>query len=579
MSDTLISPGGGALALTGRTPLMDQQLVIRDILAYRRRILQDSPLHCWPLTEASGTTAADIGSSPANGTYVATVTLGTTPGPTYELAPHWDGSVSAGRVTIAPGAMTPPLTFECWVRLMGTSGDGFLTICYAPATLDGLGLFFGGGNAKKLTFEIANVDHFSTAALSLGIWNHIAITFSVGGSCQFYINGAADATFSGFTSWTPVGIGKGISVNETWNGEIGYVSFYPAVLSQATIQAHYNAGPPLPGTNLSLAMSPATPPMDLGLIIRDPNSYQKQVLLDGATAYWRLNEATGAVTAVDSTANGKNGTYSGGVTLGGASMLPIPTVASSVTFDGVNGKVATTPTTVPIGATFSLEVWAKWTVNNQRPFISNRLSSNVNGEVYFGKSSGRVLCFTQDSGGQTSNAAALSDGNRHHIVWTFDGSNTRIYVDGAIDKTVAATHITLTQPVNLGFDVANNEFLAGTLQECAVYSGVVLTPTQVADHFVKGTLMGGPGTNLGLALTGGTPANVQSQVRSPGGGSLALTGNTAFMDLAIRPGPGSLTLTGVTPGFNAGLSFAYLIIVSAETHTYDIAADGTITVN
>src|SRR5213593_2714324 len=54
----------------------------------------------------------------------------------------------------------------------------------------------------------------------------------------------------------------------------------------------------------STAATPTTPP-----------SYRASVLADHPVAYWRLNEATGAVMA-DASGNGNDGTYAGAVTLG-----------------------------------------------------------------------------------------------------------------------------------------------------------------------------------------------------------------------------------------------------------------------
>ena len=80
------------------------------------------------------------------------------------------------------------------------------------------------------------------------------------------------------------------------------------------------------------------------------SAYSDRVIADGATNYWRLNEASGT-TAVDS-AGSRNATISGGVTLG------VPGVRSADTAMGLDGSGGIRPSTFPpLPPAFSLEAW------------------------------------------------------------------------------------------------------------------------------------------------------------------------------------------------------------------------------
>jgi hypothetical protein len=92
---------------------------------------------------------------------------------------------------------------------------------------------------------------------------------------------------------------------------------------------------------------------DLTAAINHP-SYPAAVLADTPLGYWELGETSGTI-AADASGNGRSGTYTGGVTLGG----PTSVTAPAAVFDGGSGYVSvSTGAWLPTGsAARSVEVW------------------------------------------------------------------------------------------------------------------------------------------------------------------------------------------------------------------------------
>jgi hypothetical protein len=202
--------------------------------------------------------------------------------------------------------------------------------------------------------------------------------------------------------------------------------------------------------------------------------YVQQVITDGAVAYWRLGETSGT-TAVDSV-GGKNGTISGGVTLGQTGALADGNKA--MLFDGATGKIVTVANvTIPVVCT--LEAWIKVTLDCG--FFSSRTVGATGQTVYFGTSSGKIFLFsTTTSGGATP----LIDGRWHHVVVVLDGITATFYVDGLLDGTPSAQARTTPSVgvVSIGWDQPTNSFWPNLIDEVAIYP-TALTALQVAAHY------------------------------------------------------------------------------------------------
>jgi hypothetical protein len=236
--------------------------------------------------------------------------------------------------------------------------------------------------------------------------------------------------------------------------------------------------------------------MDVGLgFIIPPIStadYQSRVIADGAIAYWRLGELTG--TTAYNEIGGNNGTIHGTVLLGQASS--IGGTDHSMYFNGLDGYIAGGPVRVPVA--FSTELWIRTTMPGMEVWsptvadISGRaglLSTRPVGSLgasglYIGYWYGGTLIYCQN--GAMWSGEGINDDKWHHVVYTHDGTNVKVYVDGRlITYTIFPGHVADTFDFRIGRDEPNNEYFKGYLDEVALYAGV-LTKEQVAVHYQVG---------------------------------------------------------------------------------------------
>jgi len=206
-------------------------------------------------------------------------------------------------------------------------------------------------------------------------------------------------------------------------------------------------------------------------------TYAQQVAADGASAYWPLNETSGT-TAVDQIA-GLNGTMAGGVTLGVPG--PLITGGTAMRFNGVDGKITCGSLNIPIA--FSVEGWIRTSQGTtQQPIFSNR-TGTANLVVATSLTAGKFGTYF-NTGGPISGTVTVTTGTWRHVVVTHDGTNWKLYVDGALDASG-----TLSRPagsantVAVGYDPgAAGQFWNGDLANIAVYPSV-LTPSQIVNHY------------------------------------------------------------------------------------------------
>ena len=237
-------------------------------------------------------------------------------------------------------------------------------------------------------------------------------------------------------------------------------------------------------------------------------AYADLVIADGASHYWRLGETAGT-TAVD-VVGAVDGTISGGVTLGqvGALLDGNPAMA----FDGSTGKIVTAAP-IDLRTPYTLELWVRMTTGGANdPLVGMRngpvdsgycvLVHSVTGGVYLYHGGLAV--------GTGATPTDIDDGVWHHVVMVVNGTATvRFYVDG-VDQAVPPLPApygagTATHVVEVGWDSGGAKFLAGMLDEVAIYPSV-LTPAQVAAHYAARVLLPPAGPSVVIATVDQTMA-------------------------------------------------------------------------
>lgn len=208
-------------------------------------------------------------------------------------------------------------------------------------------------------------------------------------------------------------------------------------------------------------------------------TYDATVLSDSPVLFWKLNETSGT-SAVDHGSGGYTGTYQGGYTLGETG---IGDGETSVLFDGSSGNVTVASGSGPQPATGSIEIWGYWNgsaegtlmgdTTGRAPYLSLSSSTGTPDFGGYSNTNGAADC---------QGPAPISADAWHHFVGTYDGTTLRLYLDGALDATLAwagpfsyATNAIMAAAGSFGY-------FGGKLAKMAVYD-TVLSAARVLAHY------------------------------------------------------------------------------------------------
>ncbi len=214
---------------------------------------------------------------------------------------------------------------------------------------------------------------------------------------------------------------------------------------------------------------------------------------------YRLNEASGAASAIDYASGSRPGTYVGSMTSTTATTPACPrdpggsyVLNGSTSYLYMSGAQAD-PTT------FSLEVWFKTTVAGGKLIgfgnAQTGASTQYDRHLYL-TTAGQIAFGTYNGGTQiVTSPAAYNTGAWHQAVATMSaGTGMILYVDGVR----VASNPAFTTPENhtgywrIGYDNLNGwtgagtpYFFTGSMRFAAVYT-TVLSQTQVTNHYAAG---------------------------------------------------------------------------------------------
>lgn len=201
--------------------------------------------------------------------------------------------------------------------------------------------------------------------------------------------------------------------------------------------------------------------------------------------YYPHSEASGT-TMLDASGHGIDGTYGAtGVTLGATSLLTNDTT-TAVTWSGAgtaNGVVAYN-SIMDNNTALSGFVFCK-TSTSGCPLI-DRDDNPGSKRVFAFRLNGGNLEFVKlfGTGGLvTATSPATYNNNVTHMLgFTYDGTNIRLYADGAKVQTTSASGALsgATSQINVGVNIAGTTSMTGTQQKTALYTQV-LTDQNFAD--------------------------------------------------------------------------------------------------
>lgn len=221
------------------------------------------------------------------------------------------------------------------------------------------------------------------------------------------------------------------------------------------------------------------------------DNYSQNIDVTGLVANWRFDEGSGNI-AHDETANNNDGTIYGATWVDGI-------FGKALKFDGVDDyvRVAESSTFKPTNS-LTITAWIKpeATQNDYAsivsldyradgtwapPFVAYELGASV------GTGSSRRPWFRGWEGVYVTSPDALTPGEWHLVVGTFDGSSAKIYVDVELKESATYTgsiHYGTSRDLAIGqrSPYAPGQFFKGLIDEVKIYSGARTADEILADY-------------------------------------------------------------------------------------------------
>ena len=318
--------------------------------------------------------------------------------------------------------------------------------------------------------------------------------------------------------------------------------------------------------------------------------YPAQVVADGAVGYWRLGESSGT-TAADRSGHGLDGTVVGGVSwqAGGA-----PADGDSgATFDGSTGFVYVSPAALlDITKQITLEAWVKSTGTGGWQRLVGKGTNGSEWDLWISPlGQAHVQLGSTTRIWELTGTTVITNGEWRHVVATWDGTTTNIYVDGVLDASGWLSGTLVSNPSNrleIGRDPLREFYTSGGLDEVAVYSQA-LTGAQVARHYALRTYSnaGGSGVVAYTVSPNGPNSSPRSATLTVAGTSVAVSQGGLGCAYTVTPASvstdvdGGVAVIGVStnsPGcsWTSSSNAGWVTLESISGYPGRVLADGAV---
>ena len=235
--------------------------------------------------------------------------------------------------------------------------------------------------------------------------------------------------------------------------------------------------------------------------------------------FWRFTETTGS-TSINAGTNGAalNGNWVASPNLNQAGPRP----PAQPGFEADNSATAFN------GTSQYLEAGANGTLSNTSRFTImgwvRRAGAQANRTGLFGQNDTVEFGFINDGtveawtpgGGSVQTPWTLGNGSWHHIAVTGDGTNLRIYINGAqavVGGAATSSYGAAAFPFRIGgggITDATGNFFNGDIDEVALWTNTALTATQIQDYY---NASGGSGSSQ-VDFTPQIQTNINAQMRN-----------------------------------------------------------------
>ena len=411
----------------------------------------------WPLDETSGSVATDIVSS-NDGTVVGSLIVDGV----FNKARGFNGTSDLIAIPHHDSLnMTSAVTIEMWAKFNSVSIDYqeiFNKRTNGPPTSTNYA--FRTANAAsadelQFYFYVGGAWHVYTttdANLTIGNWQHLVATYD-SSSVKIYKNGrllngsctTGTCNVAMVADTNPIRIGKQENVYY-FDGDIDEVRLYNTALSADVIRTNY-----LAGSSYAHYFSPQTDSN-----IKTEGDASQKIRLGGATldgktiGLWHLDETTGTGAYFkDSSINANHGTPSGSPTLieGIFNKARRFTDAQGII---VNHHASLTPTRITI------EAWFKTSQSTSLAYQSSvidKVGTTTGNPGYRLSTGGNKINCWFGAGAYVTGSTIVNDGQWHHAACSYDGTSTRLYLDGKREITTAQTaNLNTTQNLYIGWN-------------------------------------------------------------------------------------------------------------------------------
>lgn len=243
-------------------------------------------------------------------------------------------------------------------------------------------------------------------------------------------------------------------------------------------------------------------------------TYRDTVLALSPTAYYRMDEASGA-TATDESSNSNEGSYSGSPTLGQAAL--IEGEGNSVLFDGADDALIAPSiaayqsiTSITMGAWISITDLSS---NRNLMHLGDHVIANDQGVWLRVKPDGSLHLQTYSNSsfkGVTGDAGDVTASTPAFVVATFDEATQDVsfFVDGTLthQENLGQPLGTTVYPLHVGVLKSTNlvDWFAGVIDEPALFDRP-LTPAQISALHYRGTTAAEALQLAGTAIKAGVP--------------------------------------------------------------------------